>query len=77
MAFVTNIRYDSLMLKTIFSHCEGSQKCFFHVLYVSAVRLSDHLVTEQQQAERKNGDICSLTKMTFFSVKSVLEQIES
>ena len=36
--------------KHILSHCEGSQKCIFHVLYASVIPLSNHFVTEQQQA---------------------------
>ena len=40
----------------ILSQCEGSQKCIFHLLYASALLLSNHFVTEQQQAVRRNGD---------------------
>ena len=40
--------------KQILSHCEGPQKCIFHVLNVSAIPLFDDFVTEQQQTVRKN-----------------------
>ena len=38
----------------------------FHVLTASAKALSEHFVTEQQQALRRNGDFCSWMKITFF-----------
>ena len=39
--------------KHIQSHCEGSQKCIFHVHNASAILLFNEFVTEQQQTVRK------------------------
>ena len=40
----------------------------FHVLTASAKALSEHFVTEQQQALRRNGEFCSWMKKYFFRV---------
>ena len=41
------MKFDSLILK----QCVESLKLIFHTLYVAAIPLSDHFLTEQQQAE--------------------------
>ena len=43
-----SMEYDSFILKTHLSHCEGSQKCIFYAFNASAIPLSDRFVTEQQ-----------------------------
>ena len=45
--------FDSWILKTHLFHCYGSQKCIFPALYTSAIPLSDHFLTEQQQVEEE------------------------
>ena len=36
-----SMEYDSMILKTHFSHCEGSQKFIFNAFNASAILLSD------------------------------------
>ena len=55
--------------KHILFHWDDSQKRIFHVLYASAKLLSDHFVTDQQQAVWRIGDCCSWMKMNFLSCK--------
>ena len=43
--------------KHILSHCKGSQKCIFHVLNASAIPLSDHFVTGQQQVVWRKSEL--------------------
>ena len=58
------MKFDSLILKTHLSYCEGSQKCIVHSLYASTITLSDYFVTEQQQTVRDGA-----TKSDEFSEK--------
>ena len=44
-----SIEYDSMILKTHSSHCEGSQEGIFNYFNTSAIPLSDRFVTEQRQ----------------------------
>ena len=46
---------NSMILKHILSHCEGSQKCIFDAFDASAIPLSDRFVTEQRQQKEEQG----------------------
>ena len=39
--------------KDLLYHCEGPQKCTFHVLYASIIPLPYHFMAEQQQVEEE------------------------
>ena len=67
--------FASLILKTHFNHCEGSYECIFHHLYASAIPLTEHIVTEQQQAEKRNDNSWCWIILLFSGVKSVSEHI--
>ena len=52
-----SLKFDSLILITHFIALWWVSKMHFHVLNASAILLSDHFVTEQQQAVWRNSEL--------------------